>query len=302
MSLTGKDNCRSIGDSGKIAGSIIFSLAMSVGGIMLNSTAPFVVALIGNMMLDGVERMLIAGPMIGAPTDWRSFLSGAANALMNVPITKSASKIGGKRSYNLRDAENAADLGGVSSNASNKIKGINNSAYIVSVARGGAIWAVASIVPTLVSGEEYEAGSLATTAIINFIAAGLFESSVSLSMMTKSVKKMNSKLKGSSLTIVQAGGGMLRSVAFNLGLQVANMADGNEFNVNEFVAGTVLYGITAMAVDANKVLRTSIGKPFQKSIGNKSAYGVGFVVETGYYTWTNLLVFDYMNIWLDEWS
>lgn len=290
---------KATGDSGKIAGSIIFSLAMSAGGIMLNSTAPFAVALIGNMMLDGVERMFTAGPMIGAPVDWRNFLSGTANALMSVPITKSASKVGKSKPYNLRDAENAVSEG---SAVSNKIKGISNSAHIVSVARGGTIWAVASTVPTLLSGEEYEAKSLAMTAIINFIAAGLFESSVSLAMMTKSVKKMNSKLKGSSLTIVQAGGGMLRSVAFNLGLQFANMADGNEFNVNEFVAGTVLYGITAMALDANKALRNRIGKPFRQSIGNTSAYGVGFVVETGYYTWTNLLVFDYMNIWLDEWS
>ncbi|WHN66491.1 RHS repeat-associated core domain-containing protein [Cysteiniphilum sp. QT6929] len=290
---------KATGDSGKIVGAIMLSIAMSAGGIALNATAPFVGALIGNMIIDGIERMVIAGPMIGAPADWRNFLSGAANALMSVPITKSASKIGGKRSYNLRDAENAASEGSASGN---KIKGISNSAPIVSVVRGGAIWGVASIVPTLVSGEEYEAKSLVMTAIINFIAAGLFESSVSLGMMTKSVKKMNSKLKRSSLTIVQAGGGMLRSVAFNLGLQVANMADGNEFNVNEFVAGTVLYGITAMALDANKALRTSIGKPFRRSIGNTSAYGVGFVVETGYYTWTNLLVFDYMNIWLDEWS
>ncbi|GGG03563.1 MULTISPECIES: RHS repeat domain-containing protein [Cysteiniphilum] len=290
---------KATGNSGKITAAIILTFITTAGGILLSETLPLFGALLGNMMLDGIERMLIAGPIIGTRTDWRDFVSGAATALIVVPVIKSASNIGKLKPSNLRGARNAASSGSASSN---KIRGISNSEHIASVARAGSIWAVASIVPTLISGEEYDGRSLFMTAMINFIAAGFFETSVSLGMMTKSVKKMNSKLKRSSLTIVQAGGGMLRSVAFNLGLQVANMADGNKFNVNEFVAGTVLYGITAMALDANKLLRTSIGKPFRKYIGNTPAGSVGFVVETGYYTWTNLLVFDYMNIWLDEWS
>ncbi|WP_440993482.1 RHS repeat-associated core domain-containing protein [Cysteiniphilum litorale] len=284
------------GDRNKVISSIVFSLALSVAGAAFNIAMPLAGALIGNMILDGIERMVIAGPMIGEPPNWRNFVSGAAIGLMSTPVVKSASRIGKNTPKKVTGNDNFEP------------NPISHGKAFVTLLRNGCIWAVAGVVAKVLTSEEgdYDGADLLIIALSNFVAAFAFEGPVTLATMSKSYQKMNNKMLQQGdfvgLTMRQITVAYMRAVMFTTGLLVMDLAYGKEIDPANLVLGFFTYFIMTAPLNANYSLTTSIERPFMNRIKSKTyATGVGFVIEANYNTWGNLAIVDYMNIWLDEW-